>query len=608
MSSRDAKSAFRRRGGWFILGAMTEIVALRALVSGLKRARSFEEAAGVALRAMLATASSALSTSRYAGRGHMLRGMAHLRPEDGYRRLSVEEHNEGRSDISSGTSPASIETAYLPSATAYRWIAEHGEPVAIDVQAGLLHPSKAGEAPIPESTTGPGMLRLGSDETRDRLLGRDATHVCVLPLCAPGGPLVGMFSLEASCHSAMGRAFVWEACLEHLSLLADLSAPHLLALPLRPAPRPEPEELLPVTGASTAGLVQILRVFAQQEETLLIGGPTGVGKSRLARYCHARSRRHAERFEVLDLLTVPEELQMGELFGWKKGAFTGAASDTPGAIARAEKGTLFIDEIDKLSLKVQASLLRVLEERVYRPMGDKTADRHANVRFLIGTNADLQAAVRSGAFREDLYYRINVLPVKVPPLSARTDEIPAWSRYMLERRHREGGGAGTSVLTEEAERLLARSSWPGNLRQLDNIVRRAYALSLTSGPALSGVELTRRHVEQALAYEVPADTAPLLDELRRAARAFVREAERRPPDAALSFDHASAFPGLVLSESIARAGGRDEAFRLLGRADLLENRNHHRVLHREMERAARLLEALGARPEDLPLTRGPLPT
>ena len=365
--------------------------------------------------------------------------------------------------------------------------------------------------------------------------------------------------------------------------------------PCGAARSPQPDELLPVIGTATANLVAILRVFAAQEETIVLAGPTGSGKSRLARWCHARSRRHARPFEVLDMLGVSEDLQVGELFGWRRGAFTGASHDNPGALARAEGGTLFIDEIDKLTFKSQASLLRVLEERSYRPLGERAGDRHADVRFLAGTNADLLALVREGRFREDLYYRINVLVIKVPPLDERADEIPEWARYMLARRHRDGGGEGAPSLVPEAERLLAARSWPGNLRQLDNIIRRAYALALVDRGAARDLSLEARHVARALASEAPAQ-ALLADLLHGAACAFVRETERRVGTAyPLPVDLANAFLGLVLGAAVERHGGRDEAFRALGRADLLKGRNHHRVLRRELDRARALLAALEER-------------
>ena len=565
---------------------------IRALRAELREARTFEDTAGVVLRAMLRAAAEAVDASPYRGRGRMLRAMAHLRSgQAGVRGLWLEPWPP--------QTPAAPgpEVAYLPSATALRWVAEHGASVAIDVELGLLRPR--GGAAREAGGDGQDTIALGSSETRDRLLGRDATHVWVVPLRAPGGDAGGMVSLEAACQSALGRPFVWDECADVLELIADIAAPHLLALPPRPIAPPAADRLLPVVGAATAGLVQILSVFARQEETLLVMGATGVGKSRLARLCHERSRRAGRTFEVIDFLTVPEELQLAELFGWRRGAFTGAVKDNPGAVARAEGGTLFIDEIDKLSLAAQAGLLRLIEERVYRPAGEATGDRRADVRFVIGTNVDLHAAVRAGRFREDLYYRIHVLPVRVPALSERADEIPGWVRYMLARRHAESGSAAEASVGADAERVLSAHPWPGNLRQLDNIVRRAYALSLVGSSEGAAVAIERHHVERALEYEAPPDDPGTSAALWGAARAFVREAERRaasgtPP----ALDLCTGFTGLVLAEAIARAGSREEAFRLLGRADLLESRNHHRVLLRELDRAEALLGALGldARP------------
>ena len=168
--------------------------------------------------------------------------------------------------------------------------------------------------------------------------------------------------------------------------------PTLASTDAAPIPPTQVDALLPVVGASMAGVIEMLRVFAQQEEPILISGPTGAGKSRLARWCHEQSSSRPNAFEILDLSTVPEELQMAELFGWKKGAFTGAIRDNPGLIARARGGTLFIDEIDNLSPRAQAGLLHVLEDRTYRVLGDNGSEKPAEVRFIIGTNARLHAS------------------------------------------------------------------------------------------------------------------------------------------------------------------------------------------------------------------------
>ncbi|WP_437941107.1 sigma-54-dependent transcriptional regulator [Sorangium sp. So ce341] len=556
---------------------------IASLIAGLLRSQSFEDAASCALRSLLDVADEALASSRHAKRGVLLRGMVHVRPLDGYRKLLVVEEGAARPEAVS-----------LPSATAWRWVAQHGSAVSIDVNAGKVRLHHTGASVVVREKRVLGGS-FDSRESAQRLLARAASHLYVAPMRTPGGSVDGMITLEAECQSAIGQEFIWSACGEHLQLLVDVAAPYLFALPPRPVAA-APDALLPVVGASMAGLVHMVRVFAEQEETILIGGPTGAGKSRLARWCHERSRRRAQRFESLDLMTVPEELQMGELFGWKKGAFSGAVADNPGSIARAEGGTLFIDEIDKLSLKAQAGLLHVLEERRYRPLGEGAGERKADVRFLVGSNADLQAAVRAGRFREDLYYRINVLPVKVPPLDDRADEIPLWADYMVSRRHREGVPEGHARVSDEAVRVLARSRWPGNLRQLDNIVRRAYALALVEAPeARRDMVLEARHVEQALEYEGEPEEAPsLVRLLERAAAAFVAEAERRGPDGPpLDLDQGEVFRGFVMGAAARKLGSKEAAFRLFGRDGLVAHRNHHKVFRREVERVAALCREIG---------------
>lgn len=569
--------------------------AIAPLVAALLASSAFEQAAGAVLRGMLERAGRAVDESRFAGRGRILRGMVHLRPSDGYRGLvALEAGSAGAArEIGEG------EPGQIPSASAWRWVAAYGCAVSIDVTLGTMEPQLEGVA-VREDLGGRSVTF--GRESAERLLERAATHLFVLPLRAPGG-LVGMVSLEADCQAAIGRPFVWPAVSSELQLLADVAAPHLASLPVTPPPAPKADDLMPVLGPSMAGLVRMARVFAQQEETLLIGGPTGAGKSRLARFCHAQSRRREQRFEALDLMTVPDDLQMAELFGWKKGAFSGAVTDNAGAVARAEGGTLFIDEIDKLSLKAQAGLLSVLEERRYRVLGDGTGERRADVRFIVGTNADLRAAVEAGRFREDLYYRINVLPVKLPPLDERADEIPAWAAYMLERRHREAAPGGRATIAAAATRALAGRRWPGNLRQLDNIVRRAYALALVEHEeAPREISLEARHVEQALGHEgggANKKREPAFASIQRAAEAFVEAAERRAAEGGagggegLSLDLADGFRGVVLGTAARRAGSKEAAFRLLGKESVVQNRNHQKAFRREVEKVSALAEALG---------------
>jgi transcriptional regulator with AAA-type ATPase domain len=563
---------------------------LSSLAAELHAAKHFEQAAFRTLRTLLRMAEHALEGSPFSGQGGLLRGVLHLRPADAYSRLVALEREEMET-VSRGEDVLPLahgpQTALLASASAWRAVVEHGCAVSIDVGLGTLRPHQKSArrlaAPLPAATF--------TSESQQRLLSRQATHVCVLPLRLPGGRIGGMIALEASCMAALGQEFIWLAVSPQLQLAVDLAAPYLTGLPPRPGATPETDEFLPVVGAAMDSLMAVLRVFAQQEETLLISGPTGAGKSRLARWCHEHSPRQQRRFESLDLMTIPEELQMAELFGWRKGAFTGAVRDNAGCLARAEGGTLFIDEIDKLSLKAQAGLLHVLEERTYRALGEAGSEQRANVRFIIGTNANLPESVRRGTFREDLYYRINVLPVRLPPLDERRDEIGPWARYMLARHHREKRPEGVARLVPEAERWLEHGSWPGNLRQLDNLIRRAYTLALVEqGSTTQELELREAHIRQALAYEGGAKGSPLVEALCQAARAFVLEAQRRQTP--LDIDLAASLRGFVLAEAVQQVG-REEAFRLVGRESLVKSRNHQKALKQELKKAEALCQEVG---------------
>lgn len=568
---------------------------LAGLLNRLSHARTFEDAATVLLSAALDVVERALATSGYSGssvsssRRPVLRAMVHLRPDDGYRSLVAVDAQPGgkRGALSRG------DGALVPSAFVWRWVRAHDCAAAVDLVSGevtLAGGAAAAGAPSP---------KLDDTRSRSTLVKRDVTHLYGVPLRAPGGLVQGMLAIEAGCQPAIGEPFVWDACGPSLEALATIATCYLIHLPITATERSAPDPLLPVIGDSMQPVVEVVRVFAAQEETILLGGPTGAGKSRLARWCHAHSQARDKPFEVIHLATVPEELQMAELFGWRKGAFTGAAKDTLGAIERAEGGTLFVDEIDKLSLRAQAGLLRVLEDKKYRPLGEGAGDRDANVRFIIGTNTDLFALSKQGTFREDLYYRINVLPVRIPSLNDRRDEIVPWARHMLGRRRPEGEEVD---ITPEAARLLEGHDWPGNLRQLDNIVRRAYALALVNRRA-GGLVLGASEVHRALEFEGKGSPETVWEHLERAAGAFVSEAERRATAGAprLDMDVADAFKGLVLQIARRRVGGDAKesirrAFILLGKEGTVEGRNHNAAFRRESDKLIEARRILGAPP------------
>jgi transcriptional regulator of acetoin/glycerol metabolism len=563
---------------------------LTSLVQRLVAATWFEEVATAVLEAMFASVEAAFGEDPPGARARLLRGVVHMRPDGSYEQFFGLDHR---------TRVPVEGVGYVTSGNVWTWIEEHRCAVSIDVQRGALC-SWLPDGPV-ERLDQPHAAGLPGEATRERMLERDATHVHVLPLRAPGGSVDGMITLEASCKAAStGR--LWEACQEALDTLAGVAGAFIAGrtLPLRAAEPVSADKFLPVVGRSTSHLVELLRAFARRDDTILISGPMGAGKSRLARWCHEHSQRKGQPFEVVGILSVPEDLQMAELFGWKRGAFTGAFKDTPGAIARAAKGTLFLDEIDKLSLQAQAGLLRFIEARAYRMLGDDSdEDRSADVRLLVGTNADLRAAVRAGRFREDLYWRINVLPVRLLPLGERIDELPAWAAFMLDRRHREAGGEGVVRLEPDAVKLLASVPWPGNLRQLDNILRRAYALLLDGQTVVPGgpggdLVVRRSHVERALTFDGDTEKSALAEVLRRAASAFVQEAQRRKDRGrGLQLDLTDGFQGMVLGAAIQATGSRDEAFVLFGEDRLVKNRNHHRAVRREILKACKLLGVLG---------------
>jgi DNA-binding NtrC family response regulator len=561
--------------------AMIDYKRLQEFIAKLRESKHFEDAASVIMHEALGLAAVALKASSFAKTGRILRGMVHLRPADGYQRLVVVDALPPKV----GETPS----MHLPSATAWRWVVQRVCPVAIDVPIGRVCALSNGTLEVLADAS------LSTSETVQRLTNREATHLIAIPIRSMRGVVEGMATIEMGCPLAVGDDFIVAPVGEDVQMFVDIAAPYLVGLPLRPMSKCPTDDLLPVVGPSMAPIIEMLRVFAQQEETLLIGGPTGAGKSRLAQWCHAQSARKKGPFEILDLITVPEDLQMAELCGWRKGAFTGAVRDAPGAVSRATSGTLFIDEIDKLSLKAQAGLLQLLESRKYRTLGDTGREQHADVRFIVGSNANLLELVAQGRFREDLYYRINVLPVKMPSLDERRDEIAEWAYFMAARRHRESIADGQIRIAAGVDRLLSERTWPGNLRQLDNVVRRAYALALMNhSPGSHEIALEERHFLRALSYESGGAKRSLFDCMQATAVAFVEEAERQEErGVCLDLDHGEALRGFIVGTAVERTGSREHAFRMLGKAQQVQNRNHHKMLRREIDKVEALCKAVG---------------
>lgn len=222
-------------------------------------------------------------------------------------------------------------------------------------------------------------------------------------------------------------------------------------------------------------LFQLLETVAATSSTVLITGETGTGKELAARALHHNSPRRNNRFVALNCSAIPETLLEAELFGHVRGAFTGAVGNRQGRLEQAHKGTLFLDEVGTMSPGLQAKLLRVLQEREFERVGDSHTVK-IDVRVIAATHSDLTRMVAEGTFREDLFYRLNVIPVQLPPLRDRREDIPLLVQHFLDRLGEESG-RGPVTVSQEALRRLMAYPWPGNVRQLENAIERALAFS-----------------------------------------------------------------------------------------------------------------------------------
>jgi len=231
-----------------------------------------------------------------------------------------------------------------------------------------------------------------------------------------------------------------------------------------------------IVGASPAmdRLKQTIRTVASSASTVVIHGESGTGKELVARAIHACSPRSAQPFVSINCGAFPETLLESELFGYVKGAFTGATQNKAGLFEVASGGTVFLDEISEMSLAMQVKLLRVLQERVIRPVGG-TSEIAIDVRVIAATNNDLDRLVADGAFREDLYYRISVIPIEVPPLRERREDIPLLANHFLKKFVAVSGKSIVRIAPQSLSELQGYD-WPGNVRQLENTIERAVAL------------------------------------------------------------------------------------------------------------------------------------
>src|SRR5713101_3058051 len=269
-------------------------------------------------------------------------------------------------------------------------------------------------------------------------------------------------------------------------------------------------------------VLALVERVAPTNSTVLIGGESGVGKDLIARAIHEHSQRAAGPFVKINSTAIPETLLESELFGYEKGAFSGATTSKPGKFELADKGTLFLDEIGDVPPATQVKLLRVLQEREFERLGG-TRTLKVDVRLVAATNRDLRAALEEGTFREDLYYRLNVVAIDIPPLREHKEDVPALANYFLDRYAKESGKTITAI-TPEAMKLLMDFHWPGNVRELENILERGVTLSSSSMLDVADI-----HLDSAPAHPA-AGSAPALPDgmtLDQWEDQAIREALRR---------------------------------------------------------------------------------
>jgi DNA-binding NtrC family response regulator len=259
-------------------------------------------------------------------------------------------------------------------------------------------------------------------------------------------------------------------------------------------------------------LFQLLETVAATNSTVLITGETGTGKEVVSRAIHHNSPRRVHRFVALNCSAIPETLLEAELFGHVRGAFTGAVGNRQGRLEQAHRGTLFLDEVGTMSTSLQMKLLRVLQEREFERVGDSNTTK-VDVRVIAATNSDLGKMVADGEFREDLFYRLNVIPVHLPALRDRKEDIPLLVQHFLEKYLPVGTGSGQArplTVAQEAMRRMMAYQWPGNVRQLENAIERAVAFS--GGRTQIDVEDLPAELQSAAAEVPVASTVALPDE------------------------------------------------------------------------------------------------
>jgi PAS domain S-box-containing protein len=315
----------------------------------------------------------------------------------------------------------------------------------------------------------------------EEMLGKHCQEIFRCSLCEPGcGVLVGLnqgpsphSTVRMQTDNGMERLVVMRTT-QMFGEDGDLEGVVATIKDITDEAAPQKREVIAESGPMREVLNFVRRVAASEATTILLEGENGTGKDLVAKTLHYQSLRQAEPFIAINCAAIPETLLESELFGYEKGAFTDARAQKRGIFELADRGTLFLDEIGEIPLMLQAKLLRVLEEQSFRRLGG-LKDINLDLRVIAATNKNLREAVKEGAFRQDLYFRLNVIQIMIPALRDRTEDIVPLTRFFVEHYNRKFK-RNIEGVTESAARLLLTHDWPGNVRELRNAIERAMIL------------------------------------------------------------------------------------------------------------------------------------
>jgi len=360
----------------------------------------------------------------------------------------------------------------------------------------------------------------------EEMLGRHCQDIFNCSVCEPGcGVLVGLNQPAGAPHSTVRLRT--ENGMERLVVMrttqmfdeqGQLSGVVATIKDITEESAPQKREVIAESGAMRDVLNFVRRVAASEATTILLEGENGTGKDLVAKTLHYQSLRQAEPFIAINCAAIPDSLLESELFGYEKGAFTDARAQKRGIFELADKGTLFLDEVGEIPLMLQAKLLRVLEDQSFRRLGG-LKDIQLDLRVVAATNKNLREAVKEGAFRQDLYFRLNVIQILIPPLRDRADDIVPLTRFFIEHYNRKFKRSIEGV-SEYAAKLLLYHDWPGNVRELRNAIERAMILEESSviTPASLPIAISRPDGdalhEAAAPAAIPSDGMSLEDNER----------------------------------------------------------------------------------------------